>query len=107
MTYQEKVKWISECHKGVIPNVWHYFRPKQTPPYALWQEDGANIHHANNGAAEFAVTGTTDYFSKTEFDPAVDDIQAMFEKNGFAWTLNSVQYEEDTGLIHFEWAWEV
>ena len=24
-----------------------------------------------------------------------------------AWYRNSVQYEEDTGLTHFEWVWEV
>ena len=26
---------------------------------------------------------------------------------GIAWYLNSIQYEEDTGLIHYEWVWEV
>ena len=26
---------------------------------------------------------------------------------GASWYLNSVQYEEDTGLIHYEWYWEV
>jgi hypothetical protein len=26
---------------------------------------------------------------------------------GMAWELNSVQYEEDTGLIHWSWDWKV
>lgn len=107
MTYQQKVKWIAECHKAVIPTVWHYFRPKQTPPYALWQEDGGSFFFADNNAKESHVTGSTDYFTKTEFDPMVDEIQKMLTENGFAWTLNSIQYEEETGLIHYEWVWEV
>lgn len=106
MTYQEKVEQIGKCHNGVIPNVWHYFRPQLDPPYAIWQEDGQEAFYANNKPDEISVTGTTDYFTKTEYDRAVDDIQAMFAKNSFLWRLNSVQYEEETGLIHYEWTWE-
>lgn len=106
MTYQEKVEQIGAAHKGVIPNVWHYFRPQLTPPFAVWQEDGQENFYANNKACEITVTGTTDYFTKTEYDRAVDDIQDMLARNGFLWRLNSVQFESDTGLIHYEWAWE-
>lgn len=24
-----------------------------------------------------------------------------------SWQLNSIQYEDDTGLTHYEWTWEV
>lgn len=32
--------------------------------------------------------------------------QALDRSGEIAWYLNSVQYEEDTELIHYEWAWE-
>ena len=32
--------------------------------------------------------------------------QALDQSGEIAWYLNSVQYEEDTELIHYEWAWE-
>ncbi|MFR0798465.1 MAG: hypothetical protein ACLSHJ_06790 [Oscillospiraceae bacterium] len=37
--------------------------------YFVWQEDGSNALSADNGHAEGAVTGTTDLFTKLEFDP--------------------------------------
>lgn len=106
MTLQERIKQIGEAHASVIGTCYHYFRARVAPPYAIWQEDGAKAYFANNRAAEQAVTGTTDYFTKTEYDPVVDDIQKMLADNAIAWSLNSVQYEEDTGLIHYEWVWE-
>lgn len=105
MTFQEKVEQIGTLHKGVVPNVYHYFRPQLKAPYAIWQEEGAEDFHANNAVAESAVSGSTDYFTKEDFDRAVDRIQDMFAKNGFLWRLNSVQYESETGLIHYEWVW--
>lgn len=56
---------------------------------------------------EQAITGTTDYFTRDEFDPAIDRIQDANQSLGIAWRLNSVQYEDDTELIHYEWSWEV
>lgn len=105
MTFQERVEQIGKLHSGVVPNVYHYFRPQLSPPFAIWQEDGSEDFHANNTVAEMAVTGTTDYFTKKDYDRAVDAIQDMFIKNKFLWRLNSIQYESETGLIHYEWEW--
>lgn len=105
MTFQDKVEQIGKLHEGVVPNVYHYFRPQLKAPYAIWQENGTNDLFANNQTAEQAVTGSTDYFTKTDYDHAVDAIQDMFGRNGFLWRLNSVQYESETGLIHYEWFW--
>ena len=57
---------------------------------------------------ERALTGTIDYFTKTENDPVVQQIEdALDSDDGISWYLNSVQYEQDTGYIHYEWVWEV
>jgi nucleosome binding factor SPN SPT16 subunit len=53
------------------------------------------------------MAGTIDYFTKTEFDPIVETIQEKLNSIDIAWRLNSVQYEKDTGYIHYEWAWEM
>jgi len=105
MTFQEKVEKIGKFHSEMGTKVYHYFRPKLSPPFAIWQEDGTDDFHANNTMAETAVTGTTDYFTKTEYDRVVDAIRDMLTKNKFLWRLNSVQYEAETGLIHYEWEW--
>ena len=47
-------------------------------------------------------------YTKTEDDANVDAIESVFD-GAAAWIaaqLNSVQYEDDTGLVHYEWAWE-
>ena len=46
-------------------------------------------------------------FTKNEDDPLFERIPAALESIGASWYLNSVQYEDDTGLIHYEWYWEV
>ena len=57
--------------------------------------------------AEKAVTGYTDLYTKQEFDPWKEEIEESFDKYGIFWSLNSVQYEEETGFTHYEWYWSV
>lgn len=89
--------------------VYHYWRPRLSAPFCIWAEDGeGDSLHANNRKAEQVITGTVDYFTKEEFDPIVDSIQSALNSiEVCGWTLNSVQYEDDTNLIHFEWRFEV
>jgi hypothetical protein len=37
----------------------------------------------------------------------LDNIQAALNSLRIPWRLNSVQYEDETNLIHYEWTWEV
>lgn len=46
-------------------------------------------------------------FTKTEGDSLFEAVPAALEGIGAAYYLNSVQYEEDTGLLHYEWVFEV
>ena len=77
---------IVAAHREVTDAVSHYARIK-SDRYLVWQEDGANDLEA--GGAHEALEAALDA------DPAI------------AWSKESVQYEEDTGLIHHEWRWEV
>lgn len=104
MTWYER---IVSVHTAVTPNVSHFTR-MQSDRYFVWQEDGANDFEANGQHVEQAVTGTTDLYTKQEFDPWADAFEAALNADGtIAWSLNSVQYEEDTGFIHYEWEWQV
>lgn len=107
MTLNDKLKKIRDAFADAAPNVYHYWREKKSFPCIVWQEDGENAFDADNRKSEQGVTGTLDYFTKTEFDPAIDEIQAIFRILGVAWGLRSVQFEEATNLIHYEWGWVV
>ena len=87
---------------------YHYVAaPNAEPPYITWMEDGDNDLMAGNAHAERCYTGSAHLFTKAEGDPLFDAIPAAIEDIGASWYFNSVQYEEDTGLIHYEWYWEV
>lgn len=103
MTWYET---IIAAHTAVTQAVSHGQRLKSSR-YFVWQEDGSNDLGANDGHAEGAVQGTTDLFTKQEFDPWAEELEQSFNLRGIAWYLNSVQYEEDTGFWHYEWVWEV
>ena len=89
--------------------VYHYWRPQMNAPFCVWQEDGeADSFHANNFKKEQVVTGTVDYFTLVEFDETVDEIQAKLNSiEVLGWRLNSVNYEDDTNMIHYEWEFEI
>ena len=107
MTLKQKIEPIGKAYSKIIENCYHYWRPKLSAPFLVWAEDGDNAAWADDQIIEQAITGTTDYFTQEEFDPAIDAIQNANISLGIAWRLNSVQYEEDTSLIHYEWTWEV
>lgn len=103
------MKWyekIIAAHTAVTTSVSHYAK-LQSDRYFVWQEDGENALISDDAHRDKAVTGTTDLFTKQEFDPWADAIEESFQEAGIAYYLNSVQYEEDTGFIHYEWVWEV
>ena len=104
---QSRLKAIGETFAAVTPNTYHYWRPRLQAPFLVWAEDGDNGFETDNHKAEQGITGTVDYYTLQEYDPNVDKIQRALNTLGIPWRLNSVQYEDATNLIHWEWAWEV
>lgn len=103
MTWYEQ---IIAAHTAVTDSVSHSAR-LASDRYFVWQEDGSNDLAGDNGHGETAVTGTTDLYTKREFDPWADALGESLSSYGISWTLDNVQYEEDTGFYHYEWLWEV
>jgi len=106
MTLQAKLEPIGTALAAIVPNTYHYWRPSKITPFLIWAEDGENGLEADDIKAEQAITGTADYYTKSEFDANVDSIQDCFNNLGLSWRLESVMYEEETGLIHYSWDWE-
>lgn len=97
---------VIAAHTAVTDGVSHFER-LNSDRYFVWQEDGSNGIVGDDRHVEGAVTGTTDLFTKREFDPWKEEFEESMDSVGMAWYLNSVQYEEDTGFIHYEWVWSV
>lgn len=103
MTWYER---IIAAHTAVTDSVSHSAR-LASDRYFVWQEDSSNDLAGDNGHGETAVTGTTDLYTKQEFDPWADALGESLSSYGISWRLDNVQYEEDTGFYHYEWLWEV
>ena len=84
---------------------YHFKKPASVnAPYAVWQEDSeGESHYSDNMKSEQVLELTIDYFTKTEYDAMTDTIQNALNEAGFAWILNSFQYEDETKLSHYEW----
>lgn len=91
---------IEQCYHYVAP-------PSTTPPYIVWAEDSDNDLTANDVHSEHCLEGTIDLYTKTEGDDLMQAVPSALEGMEAAYYLNSVQYEEETGLIHYEWVWQV
>lgn len=93
---------------GLSDAVYHYHAPPNCPvPYLVWAEDGANDFVADDKHLEMVYQGTIDLYTKNEDDPLMQSVPAALNGIPAAWYLNSVQFEDDTGLIHYEWVFEV
>jgi len=87
--------------------VYRYTGIKATPPYIVWAEEGSDDLQLNGVHVEKAITGTVDLYTKTEDDPLAASVESALDSVEGVWNLNSVQYEQETGLIHHEWVFTV
>ena len=93
---------------AVVDNVYRYRAPANAPvPYAVWAEDSRFDFESDGEHTEVAWQGTIDYFTREENDETVEDIEDALAELDSPWKLNSVQFEEQTNVIHFEWVWNI
>ncbi|MGN0194400.1 MAG: hypothetical protein ACI39G_04770 [Pseudoramibacter sp.] len=89
--------------------VCHFFNDNPKDNFILWGEDGTTRAFGDGVAGQKAVQGTVDYYTKTEYDPIVDEIDTAILNTAVTWLDDgpTIDYEPDTGYIHYQWIWEV
>jgi hypothetical protein len=104
-----KLVEVKELFLLVLPEAtFHHEAWSKPDKYIVWAEDGAgDTVFADDKLEERAIEGTADYFTKTEYDPVVKQIEATMDNSEMSWRISSIQYEEETGYIHYEWIWQV
>ena len=75
--------------------------------YGVYAENGAEDFIANDVHLESALTGSLDYFTRDASGTPKTVIENAINSLGIAWHLNTVQFEDDTGYIHYEWIWGI
>lgn len=98
---------IIAAHVAVTDAVSHGARLK-SDRYFVWQEEGRDDMAADGGHAETSMTGSTDLWTKVEFDPWAEAFEASLDAQpGIAWRRSWTAYDKDTGFWHYEWKWAV
>lgn len=79
--------------------------PPEGADYGCYMLDGQNALTTGEGAAsEIMLTGTVDYFTKDHSMTPKETIEAALNSLDCFWALESVQFEEESGYIHYEWS---
>lgn len=109
-TWTSKIKYFAQTMGAIIGNLNHYQRPDvKAAPFGVWYETGraGGSLYTDNKPGEQVAAIDLDYFTQTEFDPVIDQIQAAFVANGWRFDLTAVLFEDDNRLIHYSWSVEV
>ena len=71
--------------------------------YGVYAEDSGEDFVANDVHLERGTVGTVDLFTRDDTSAPRDAVEAVLNAAGASWYLNTIQFEEDTGYIHYEW----
>lgn len=89
---------------------WVHFGWSEAPAgdYGVYAEDGSNDLDADDVHSERAAVIVLDLFTRDDSGAPQAAVEAALDGiEGCAWYVNSIQFEKDTGYIHFEWICEV
>lgn len=73
--------------------------------YGTWGEDTGNEFTANGIVSEQVMNGFVDYFTRDDTGAPKATIEKAMTDAGIVWNLDAVQYESDTGYIHYSWSY--
>ncbi len=102
------VERVKNALLEVTKEVYHYEAGNKGERYIVYSEDAeASGLHGDNRKLSQAIQGTIDLFTKNENDEWAAGIQDTMQRNRIAFRLGTVEYEDETQYIHYQWIFEV
>lgn len=103
-----KLKTVRDALKDICDDIYHYEADCESDTYIVWAEDGeGDSCHFDNRKENQVISGTVDLFTTEEYSELIDEIQTALSESDISFMLNSVQYENETRYIHYEWRFEL
>ena len=81
--------------------------PPQTDYLVVALDGQGESLWANTHMAERALEGSIDLFAYTDGRNNAATVEGVLNSIDCAWYLSSIQHESDTGLIHYEWIFQM
>lgn len=104
MTYEALIDALTECGVPFREGAWD---THPEPPYGVYALDGSGSDlWADDRQEEQVLQGTVDLFVRGRGRDKMALVERALYDSGVSWDLNSIQYESDTRLTHFEWVFE-
>lgn len=75
--------------------------------YGVYAEESGNDLVCDEKHVEKGTQYYLHYFTRNDSGVPKTTIEECLNSVGIPWYLNSVQYENDTGYIHYEWAFGI
>lgn len=105
ISLQNKLKQLGEGLANISANFHHYRRVETAAPFGVWAEQfEENSFHTDNRKTNQGIHCAVDYYTAEEYDGTLDAIQNYLDGSGFEWSLDNVEYEDETNLIHYNWS---
>lgn len=86
---------------------WAKDAPETRQDHGVYAEDDELALYANNQHAERVLQGTVDYYTRDDSGTPKTTIEAALDLYAVPYRMESIQFEDDTGYIHYEWVFEV
>lgn len=75
--------------------------------YGVYGQYQEGQFDTDNRFAESKIFASVDWFTRTDDETGKNAIESFFKQlqttHVFAWYLNTVTFERETGFIHYEW----
>lgn len=80
--------------------------PPKADAWGVLAIDGGSSLAGDDTHAEEVLEGTIDLFTRRLDAADFTNVRSCLQGLEICYRLNSVQYEQDTRLIHYEWVWQ-
>ncbi len=106
MTIQELGSRLNQAKDGLE---FAHFAWSSAPAgdYGIYAEDGMPQFEANNRRVEHLVHAYVSLFTRDDSGQTQELIENLFDQlqdeEVFAWSVNTIQFENATKFIHIEW----
>lgn len=95
---------LAETELDFVFAAWSHSPAGDYGVYSL--NDQIGLSTDTDAASERMLEGYVDYFTRSDSEAAKNAIEGALRGLGLWWTLESVQFEDDTGYLHYEWRWK-
>ena len=100
-------KALKSALKACGVPVFHLEAAKAEKRYIVWREVREKTLRANGKVALRLHVIAVDFFTKDEYDELPNKIEVAIDSIGAAHDDVEIDYEPDTGYIHYSWTCEV